>query len=550
MLKKLNIRNYALIDALEIEFSDGLTIITGETGAGKSILLGALGLIMGDRADTKIFYRESEKCVVEGTFLVKKYGLQPFFDENELDYDDEVVIRRELTAAGKSRAFINDTPVNNKILEQLTAALVDLHQQFDTLDIHNVNFQLRMIDALAENRVPLADYQAGFRQFVLEKKRLADLLAQRDAAARETDFLQFQLEEFDKAALVADEQDDLESDLARLSNAEGIKLAFGAAFNQLAESDSAIVPQLKGLARSLGAMRRIDKKLASVAERLDAQVLELQELASDCERIADDTDHDPQRAMEVQNRLDTIYRLQKKHGVNSVAELLKIHEDLAQKLSGFTDLGDDILETEAKLAKLDLHLRAIAATLSERRKSVVVGFENRVGELLSQLSMPHARLKVAVEPTENLTPTGSDAVEFLFATNVGAKFLPIKNVASGGELSRLNLCTKSIVADAIPLPTLIFDEIDTGISGDVALKMGQILRELAARHQVVSITHTPQVAAKADRHYFIYKKTEGDRTSTSVRLLANDERVRAVATMLSGNPPSASAMETAKELLG
>jgi DNA repair protein RecN (Recombination protein N) len=549
MLKKLHIRNYALIDELEIDFSDKLTIITGETGAGKSILLGALGMIMGERADTKIFYREGEKCVVEGTFLVKKYDLGTFFEENELDYDDEVVIRRELTTSGKSRAFINDTPVSNKVLEQLTAALIDLHQQFDTLDIHNVNFQLRMIDALAENRQILSDYQSGFRQFVSEKKRLDKLLAQQESASRETDFLQFQLDEFNKAALMDGEQAAQESEMTRLSNAEDIKTAFGAAFNQLSEAENAIVPQLKDLARSLAAMRRLDKSLATIAERLDAQVIDLQELAKDCEAIAEDTDHDPQRILEIQQRLDIIYRLQKKHGVGSVEELMQIQDTLASKLGNFTDLADEIVTVEQNLAALDKRLRAIGSTLTERRKSVVDGFETKVQHLLTQLSMPHARLKVAVEATENLTPTGCDAVEFLFATNVGSKFLPIKNVASGGELSRLNLCTKSIVADAIPLPTLIFDEIDSGISGDVALKMGLILRELSGRHQVIAITHTPQVAARANCHYFIYKKTEGDRTATNVKMLAPDERVRAVATMLSGNPPSVNALETARELL-
>lgn len=550
MLKKLHIRNYALIDRLEIDFSDRLTIITGETGAGKSILLGALGLIMGERADSKIFYKTDEKCVVEGFFEVKQYDLRPFFEENELDYDDEVVIRRELTAAGKSRAFINDTPVNNKILEQLTAALVDLHQQFDTLDIHHVNFQLRMIDALAENRIPLADYQAGFKQFVSDRRRLAALVERQEQAGRELEFLKFQLDEFNRAELLDHEDTRLETELARLTNAEDIKQAFGAAANKLLDSEDALVSQLKDIARSLAPMRKVSASLAEISDRLESQLIDLQELGKDFERIADETDYDAERIAEAQERLNVIYRLQKKHGCQSVADLLKIQENLAAQLSGITDLADEIANLERILAAHDNRLRAIADTLSERRRGVVSGFETRVAELLSQLSMPHARLKVAIDPLENLSPTGLDRVEFLFATNVGSKFLPIKDVASGGELSRLNLCTKSIVADAIPLPTLIFDEIDTGISGDVALKMGLILRELAGRHQVISITHTPQVAARADRHFFIYKKVEGDRTLTNLRQLNGDERIRAVATMLSGNPPSASAVETAMEMIG
>ncbi len=549
MLRKLSIRNYALIDRLEIDFSDRLTIITGETGAGKSILLGALGLVMGERADSKVFYNEGEKCVVEGLFEVKKYDLTAFFEENELDYDDELVVRRELSPNGKSRAFINDTPVNNKALEQLTSSLIDLHQQFDMLDIHNVNFQLRMLDALAENRQPLADYQLFFKQFMAENRRLSELLARQAAGEKELDFLKFQLEELAKAELFEGEQDRLEAEQAALTNAEDIKRIFGGASHVLIESEQAILLQLKELARSVGAAKKFSPAFSSMAERLDGQILEIAELAKDFEKAADSAEHDPERIAEVQARLDVIYRLQKKYNAATIEELLKIQENLASRMNSFGDLGDEILGLEQSIAGLEKKLRTIAETLSDRRKSVISGFESRVSELLTMLSMPHARLKVAIEPLEKLGPTGADNVQFLFATNIGSKFLPIKDVASGGELSRLNLCTKSIVADAIPLPTLIFDEIDSGISGDVSLKMGQILKELSARHQVVAITHTPQVAARADRHYFIFKKIEGDRTVTNVRQLAEDERVRAIATMLSGNPPSPSAVETAREML-
>jgi DNA repair protein RecN (Recombination protein N) len=550
MLKRLHIRNYALIDELDIICSEHLTIITGETGAGKSILLGALGLIMGERADSKIFYNDQEKCVVEGFFEVKGYDLHAFFNENELDYDDEVVIRRELSPAGKSRAFINDTPVNNQVLQRLTENLVDLHQQFDTLDIHNVNFQLRMIDALADNSEPLKAYREGYKKYAADRRKLVDMIERSQNGAKEMEFLKFQLEELRQADLVLGEQEKLEKEQSRLANAEDIKRTYGAVYNSMAEAEVNMVGQVQEIARSLQATRKISGELNEISERLEGILAEMQELAKDCERIAERTEFDPQRIAEVEDRLNVMFKLQKKHNVGDTAALLQLQDELEQQTGGFTDLGAAIAALEQQIAQQETQLRKAAAEMGKRRRSVVAGFESKVQSMLAMLSMPHARLKVAVESTENLTPTGTDDVQFLFATNVGSKFLPIKDVASGGELSRLNLCTKSIVADAIPLPTLIFDEIDAGVSGDVSMKMGLILKELAGRHQVICITHTPQVAARADAHYFVYKKIQADRTLTNVRLLNEDERVRSIAVMLSGNPPSDAALVTAKELIG
>ncbi len=550
MLKRLNIKNYALIDRAELEFSERLTIITGETGAGKSILLGALGLVMGERADTKIFYNDAEKCVVEAWFDVARYELKDFFEENELDYDDEVVIRRELSPAGKSRAFVNDTPVNNALLRRLTEALVDLHQQFDVLDIHEVNFQMRMLDALADNSTLLGQYQQGYRQYQANRHLLAELTERSQRSTQEMDFLRFQWEELQQAELQEGEQETLESELARLSNAEDIKRLYGSAGHYLAEAENSIIGQLQAIARSLSPMRRISGALDALSERMEAAIAELQEVARDCLRIGEETEYDPARMAEVQERLNVLYRLQKKHGVSSVSELLALQASLQQRLGDFTDLGGKIAELERRIAEQEQHLRQIAAQLSTRRHSIAKPFEEKVHTLLAQLAMPHARLKVDIQPAEALTPTGADAVQFLFASNAGSRFLPIKDVASGGELARLTLCTKSLVADAIPLPTLIFDEIDTGISGEVSRRMGAILRELSNRHQVVSITHTPQIAACADRHYFVYKEVENGRTVTRLRALAPDERVRAIGIMLSGDPPSEAALATAQELIG
>lgn len=549
MLKRLHIRNYALIDEIDIHFSERLTIITGETGAGKSILLGALGLVMGERADSKVFYNDTEKCVVEATFDVSSYDLKSFFDEHELDYDSEVFIRREVSPAGKSRAFVNDTPVNNQVLQRLTETLVDLHQQFDTLDIHNVNFQLRMIDALADNAALLKEYQSGYRRYASDRKKLAEYISLSESGSKEMDFLRFQLEELQQAALTAGEQDAMENELAKLTGAEEIKVAYAAAFSHLIEGEQNVISQLQSIARSFQNTRKLSADLSSLSERFEALIVDLQDIGRVCDRIAEKTEHDPERIMELQDRLNIIYKLQKKHSVSSVEELLEIQARLEDQTSGYTDLGEVIAKLEKEIAAQEAVLREKASVLSTRRKGVTEGFETRVHGMLEQLSMPHARLKVEINDTAQLTATGLDDVQFLFASNVGSRFLPIRDVASGGELSRLTLCTKSLVADAIPLPTLIFDEIDTGISGDVSLKMGHILKELSERHQVVSITHTPQIASRADAHYFVYKTVDGNRTITRIRLLNHDERIRSIAVMLSGNPPSESALATARELL-
>jgi DNA repair protein RecN (Recombination protein N) len=549
MLKRLHIRNYALIDELEINFSERLTIVTGETGAGKSILLGALGLVMGERADTKVFYNDSEKCVVEAIFDVSAYDLRDFFEENELDYDQEVVIRRELSPAGKSRAFVNDTPANNTVLQRLTEALVDLHQQFDTLDIHHVNFQLRMIDALADNGALLKDYQQAYRRYAADKKRLAELVERSENGQKEMEFMRFQLEELQQAALQDGQQESLEAELARLSAAEDIKRTYGSAYNHLLESEQNIAGQLRELLRSTQSTRRLSPALEALSARLESALLDLQELGKDFERVAESAEHDPARIEEVQTALNAIYKLQKKHGVQHIAELLAIQARLEADTNGFGDLGAEISRLQQAIAAQEQALRAQATALSGRRRATTQGFEQRVQAMLAQLAMPHAQLRVDIRDTAALGPTGTDEVQFLFASNVGSKFLPIKDVASGGELSRLTLCTKSLVADAIPLPTLIFDEIDTGISGDVSLRMGLILKELSSRHQVVSITHTPQIAARADAHYFVYKKVAENRTITNIRLLSPEERVRSLAVMLSGNPPSPAALATAEELM-
>jgi DNA repair protein RecN (Recombination protein N) len=549
MIKSLHIHNYAIIEALEISFSQGLTIITGETGAGKSILLGALGLVMGKRADIKSLYNLAEKCVIEGHFDISSYDLRPFFEAKDLDYEEQLVIRREITPAGKSRAFVNDTPTTLDVLQELSSTLIDLHQQFDNLDIHQVSFQLRLLDALAENKKLLADYQARYARYQDGRRRLAELRRRNESASRELDFLNFQLEEFAAVTLRAGEQEELEEELNRLTNAEDIKRSLAAAFQQLSESELSVMAQTGLINQSLSQVRRFDPRIEQLYERLGNIMEEFKDLAQTCERIAESTEYEPERIAEAQQRLDLIYRLQKKHQVASVAELLEIQAELQQQLDAIGDLSAEIAALETAVQEQAQTLYALAETLSGRRHAVVAGFENKVENMLAQLAMEHARLKAEFKRLDELGPNGIDEVNFLFAANKGSRMQFIKDVASGGELSRLTLVVKSLVASAIPLPTLIFDEIDTGISGDVALKMGNILQQLASHHQVVTITHSPQVACKGQAHYFVYKQVRQDRTYAEVRQLEGEARVNAIATMLSQNPPSAAAIENAKQLL-
>ncbi|MCI5081806.1 MAG: DNA repair protein RecN [Saprospiraceae bacterium] len=549
MIESLQIQNYALIETLEINFSKGLTIITGETGAGKSILLGALGLIMGNRADTKVLYHEDQKCFVEAVFDISKYDLKRFFKENDLDYEDELVIRREITPSGKTRAFVNDSPVNLKILQRLSSSLIDLHQQFDTLDIHNVSFQLRLLDALAGNKKVLEEYQKAFETYQRNRRQLNKLLSQTEQNAKERDFLQFQLEEFDKAELIAGEQEKLERELQRLTNAEDIKRQTLAAFQYLSESEQSVISQLEELGVQINQISKFDKNLDQLNDRFNGIIAELQDLSQEFETIAEETEYDEERIVEVQERLDLIYRLQAKHSVQTVNELLAIQEDISNRLTSINDDNERIEQLETEIADQEDKLRTKAAWLREKRQLVVPDFQKKVEKRLAKLAMEHAQLKIQFNELEELSPTGLDEIHFLFSANKGGRLQLIKDVASGGELSRLTLVTKSLVASAIPLPTLIFDEIDTGISGDVALKMGDILRKLSDQHQVVSITHSPQIASKADAHYFVYKQVKDDRTISNIRELEQEERIEAIAVMLSQSPPSKSALENARELL-
>ena len=549
MIKRLSIRNYAIIEEVEVKFSKKLTIITGETGAGKSIMLGAIGLIMGDRADTRTLKNPHKKCIIEAYFDVLHYNLQDFFNENDIDYDTEVVLRREITPSGKSRAFVNDTPVRLPLIRELSRRMIDLHRQFDTLDLHSEVFQLRMVDALAGNKGVLDDYQELFKDFQKNKRQLNKFIQQSEQNEKEMDFLNFQLDELSNAELDVNEQAELEEELAQLTNAESIKQVLSASYLQMIESETAIVDQLSELSNQVATIKAFHKSLPNLHAKFEGLIYELEDIAKEYNDISENVEFDEERIGEINERLDSIYRLQTKHKVSSIGELIEIQTELEEKVQGFGDLSEQIVELEQIIDKQEGKLREMAVILAEKRHAVTSDFESKIQELLAQLSMVHARLKIDIKTLEELNDTGLNSVQFMFSANKGGRLDLIKNVASGGELSRLTLCTKSLVADAIPLPTLIFDEIDTGVSGDVAKRMAIILRQLSNNHQVISITHTPQIAAKADKHFFVYKEVIGETTSANVKKLSKEERIQELAIMLSGNPPSEYAVSNAMDLL-
>ena len=549
MIQSLSIQNYAIIEELQLDFARGLSIITGETGAGKSIVLGALSLILGGRSGSKTLFDEGRKCVIEGRFQISDYELEEFFATHDLDYDAELIIRREITPSGKSRAFVNDTPTNLKALQQLGATLIDLHQQFDTLYINNPVFQLELLDALAGQREAAAGYRKQYQQLQQVRRDLAQLHEEQARARREQEFLEFQVNEFTEADLRAGEQEDLESEQHRLSNAEEIKQLTSGVFHFLTEDENSVSTQLLTIGQKLAPLAQGDNKLKALEERFESLRLELDELATELEAFGDETEVNPERLEEVDARLNLLFRLQTKHSVATVEELLEIFADLSGRLGHFADLGGNIEKLEKRAEKLEATLLKEGKRLRKGRQRVAPKFAGQVQEQLADLSMENARLVVDFRELPAPGPYGLDEVQFLFSANKGGKLQTIKDAASGGEMSRLALVTKSLVASAMNLPTLIFDEIDAGVSGDVALRMGEILHELSADHQVVTITHSPQVASKADKHYFVYKQDIGERAATRIKQLDKKERIQAIAVMLSSDPPSKPAIANAKGLL-
>lgn len=551
MLQKLFIQNYAIIDELEVDFRDKLNIITGETGAGKSILMGALSLVFGERADSSLLLQKDKKCVVEGSFTTKgQSSIKNFLKENDLDAEEDVVIRREIAANGKSRAFINDTPVNLGQLRSLSVLLVDLHQQFDTLELNDAGFQQEVLDAQAGNGALLQEYKGLFHQYQRSKKELEELKLQQAQANATLDYNKFLFDELDTINLRENELEELDAELKLLSNAESVKQQMGAIYFELKEEERPIVPQLRALYNKLHALEQYHAEIPGLAKRLQGAQVELQDIAEELDRINVSIRYSAERIAIVNERISTGYKLLKKHGVNSTNELRAIQHELEQKLHDILNITESIQQKEGVTKDLLLQSEQLAITISGNRKKSIKPFIEKVNALLVQVGMPNARFMVELQALENLEEHGEDRIAFLFDANKSNRFEPLRKVASGGELSRLMLCIKSLVAKQLQLPTLIFDEIDTGISGEAAKQVGNIMKTLSAAHQLISITHQPQIAARADAHYFVYKAIVKDKIVTSVRLLNNDERITTIAQMLSGEKPTAAALQNAREMLG
>lgn len=549
MLSRLLINNYALIDSLSISFDDGFNVITGETGSGKSILLGALGFVIGDRSDSNVIIDDSRKCVVEAEFIFDDDRFKPFFDNYDLDYSAECVLRRELSPSKKSRAFINDTPVTVQQLKELGGQLIDIHSQHDSLLLTNPDFQLNLLDNAANNSSYLSEYSSLYRSFINTSNELKHLEELRRNSLAEADFLSFQLDELNKANLQDDEYEELTQRIELLENSEDVKNLLLQSDAILQESNDSLINQLIELKSAFDRLKRYLPVASSYLDRIESVKIELKDIARDIDGLQDDTQFDPDTLQLLRDRFDLIQRLMFKHHVNDYSELLTIRDELSTKVNSFTTIDDTIAVKSSELEQAKSHLTALAKVISERRLSAKVDFENDVTVILRQLAMPHAVFIVECVEIDFLCATGKDKVRFLFSANKGVRPEEMSRVASGGELSRLMLAIKSVAAKSKYLPTLVFDEIDTGVSGEVASKLGDIMRTMGKTLQLFSITHLPQIASKADNHFFVYKDNSNAKTHSCIKQLSYQERVSEIAKMLSNDSVSTEAYRAAEVLL-
>ncbi len=549
MLKKLSVHNYALIRELEIEPCDGLTIITGETGAGKSILLGALSLILGARADSSAVLDAGDKCIVEGSFRVEDYDLEEFFRTNDLDFEPLTLLRREINPAGKSRAFINDTPVTLNVLKDLGDRLIDIHSQHQTLMLHDNLFQLNVIDSFADTTVLLGEYRKHFHAFRTYQKEYSVLRESSDKNRADLEYYMFQLDQLEKASLREGEQEELEKEQELLSHTEEIKVALDSTASLLSTDEGAVVTRLNEAMTALGRIRDYHPEAADLMQRIDSAYIELRDIAGETERLSFAVEADPARLIAVNERLDTIYSLLRKHRVESLSDLLARKAEIAALIDSISTGDSRLGELEKLVREEEKALSALSDEISEKRRSVVPGVENRISEMLTELGMPKARFRIRLEARDGFTFNGRDTADFLFSANRQTEPESLARIASGGELSRVMLTLKSLLTRNKNMPTIIFDEIDSGVSGEVADKVGRILSGMGDYMQVINITHLPQVASRGTRHFHVFKEDSGDATITRVRLLSPEERVYELARLLSGSTVSDTALENARELL-
>lgn len=552
MLKRLFIQNYAIIDEVEIELSNGFSAITGETGAGKSILMGALGLILGERADSSVLSQKEKKLVVEGVFDAgTDQRVHQFLLVHELENEQELVLRREINPQGKSRAFINDSPVNLGQLQQISSLLVDLHQQFDTLQLGQEDFQREVLDALAGQFSLVEEYRLSYDQWVQARTLLQSYVDQKSSSDARAEYNKFQWEELEAAAFRTGELEELEAELKLLTHTEEVQQVFTRITSFLTEGEEPALAQVKSFLQSLAEFRDMHEAFPPLEDRLRSSYVELQDLSREFDKLSSNFGGDPKRLEWVSERLSLGYRLCKKHQVTTTAELLAIHEELATQLQQFLNIDQMIVQQQKEVNASEKKAVELASRISKGREKQIKGFEKRVHELLQRVGMPSAKIKVQLT-AEQLGPHGSDAIEFLFDANNSGQFHPLRKVASGGELSRLMLCIKSLVGDSLKFSTQIFDEIDTGIAGEAARQVGLLLKELSASRQVICITHQPQIAGKAHTHFFVYKGKGSDpsgATRTFIRPLNSEERVQTIAQMIGGENPTPAALANARELL-
>ena len=549
MLTRLSIKNYALIDELTIDFPGGFNIVTGETGAGKSIILGALSLILGARADTSALRDSSKKCIVEGVIQISKYNLASFFETNDLDYEEISILRREITSSGKSRAFINDTPVNLKIISELGRKLIDIHSQHQNLELSNHKFQLEMVDVVAGNEKILREYQELYSEFLSKKSQLNKLKELEEKERSDLDYYEYQFRQLEEAKLTDGEQEGLEEEQEVLVHAEEIIAAF-AKVDELLNGER--LSALRSINEGNAQLLKISGYFSEASElqkRLESVYIELKDISEEITSLSASVEYNPQRLEQVTQRLDQIYSLQQKHQVNSVKELLEVMSEVEKHIAGIVDYGLKITQLDKETRELEKRLQAIAGDIRNKRKEVFPLIEKKVIGMLKQLGMPGARFKVAHQGLDGLTGAGIDSVGFLFSANKDIEPAEISKIASGGETSRLMLAVKSLVTDSKTLPTIIFDEIDSGVSGEIALKMGDILKEFSKTSQIINITHLPQIAGKGDHHFKVYKFEHKNSTFTSIKKLDQGERIEELAKMVGGDKPTENALQTAKDLL-
>ncbi|MCS5491594.1 DNA repair protein RecN [Algoriphagus limi] len=548
MLKTLSISNYALIDDLHMQPGSGLNMVTGETGAGKSIMLGAVGLLLGKRADTKVLLHEDRKCVIEGWFEIGEYGLKDFFEEHELDYEEPCIIRREISPSGKSRSFVNDSPVLLEVLKELGSKLMDVHSQHDTLLLGEGSYQLSLVDAFSGAYSELSEYKEKFKAYRQAKERWEDLKKKAIELQKEADFNQFQLEELSSLSLMEGEQEELESNQEILENAEEIKSKIHEVVGLFQDDQFGVLQGLGQIQQQLQNLERLAHKFWEIKERFHSALIELKDLVATLEEEDLNVEVDFEKLEETRERLSKIYQLQKKHGVLTVEELIAIEKDLADRVFEFQNLDESLEKAEKEFHQAEKLMIKSGEALTAKRKSCFSSFEKSMESLLHRLGMENAKIKFEHQSI-NSSISGLDQIEMLFSANKGSQLQPLKKVASGGEFSRLLFAIKHLMADKMALPTLIFDEIDTGISGEVALQMVRMMKDIAQNHQIICITHLPQVAAKGDLHYFVYKDNSAAKTVSKIKLLDENERVLELAKMIAGAQPSGSAVESAKELL-